>query len=113
MVFTKTTKASNEGTELMLAQLASPKGAQRRRGFRRVGIGTPDPKLTGHAGVAAVAEADRVYRFGGNYVRRRLHCHQHAPGFREPHPDRRCNPTSCSSGYGAAFSVTRIRRSNC
>ncbi|HEY4994456.1 MAG TPA: IS1380 family transposase [Nakamurella sp.] len=44
----------------MLAQLASPKGASRRRGFRRVGIGASDHKLTGHAGVAAVAEVDRV-----------------------------------------------------
>jgi Transposase DDE domain group 1 len=45
---------------MMLAQLASPKGASRRRGFRRVGIGASDHKLTGHAGVAAVAEVDRV-----------------------------------------------------
>src|SRR5664279_1338440 len=44
----------------MLAQLASPKGADRGRGFRRVGIGKPDPLLTGDAGVAAVAEANRV-----------------------------------------------------
>ena len=45
----------------MLAQLASSKGALRRRGFgRRVRIGWPDLRLTGHAGVAAVTEADRV-----------------------------------------------------
>ena len=45
----------------MLSQHASAKGAQRRRGFgRRVRIGWPDLRLTGHAGVAAVAEADRV-----------------------------------------------------
>ena len=45
----------------MLAQLASSKGALRRRGFgRRVRIGRPDLRLTGHAGVAAVTEADRV-----------------------------------------------------
>ena len=46
---------------MMLAQLASSKGARRRRGFgRRVRIGRPDLRLTGHAGVAAVTEADRV-----------------------------------------------------
>jgi len=44
----------------MLAQLASPKGADLGRGFRRVGIGKPDPLLTGDAGIAAVAEANRV-----------------------------------------------------
>ena len=45
----------------MLSQLASPKAAQRRRGFgRRVRIGAADPRLTGHAGVAAVTEVDRV-----------------------------------------------------
>jgi hypothetical protein len=45
----------------MLSQLASPKRAGRRRGFgRRVGIGEADARLTGHAGVAAVTEADRV-----------------------------------------------------
>ena len=50
-----------KGSELMLSQHASAKGAQRRRGFgRRVRIGRPDLRLTGHAGVAAVAEADRV-----------------------------------------------------
>ena len=45
----------------MLSPLASPKRAGRRRGFgRRVGIGGTDARLTGHAGVAAVTEADRV-----------------------------------------------------
>src|SRR5664279_1105679 len=52
---------ATKGSELMLSQHASAKGAQRRRGFgRRVRIGRPDLRLTGHAGVAAVAEADRV-----------------------------------------------------
>src|SRR5664279_4866860 len=52
---------ATKGIELMLSQLASAKGARRRRGSgRRVRIGRPDPRLTGHAGVAAVTEADRV-----------------------------------------------------
>src|SRR5664279_3905247 len=52
---------ATKGIELMLSQLASAKGARRRRGSgRRVRIGRPDLRLTGHAGVAAVAEADRV-----------------------------------------------------
>jgi hypothetical protein len=45
----------------MLAQLASAKGAQRRRGFgRRVLFAPTDARLTGHAGLVTVAEADRV-----------------------------------------------------
>src|SRR5664279_2534921 len=45
----------------MLSRMASAKGAQRRRGFRRrVRFGPADARLTGHAGVAAVTEADRV-----------------------------------------------------
>jgi Transposase DDE domain group 1 len=45
----------------MLSRLASSKRAGCRRGFGRgVRIGVADPRLTGHAGVAAVTEADRV-----------------------------------------------------
>ena len=44
----------------MLSVVASSRGASRRRGFRRVLIGEADPRVTGHAGVAAVAELDRV-----------------------------------------------------
>jgi len=44
----------------MLSASASSRGAVRRRGFRRVRIAVADPRLTGHAGVAAVTEADRV-----------------------------------------------------
>ena len=41
------------------------RGAARRRGFgRRVRIGAVDPRLTGHAGVAAVTELDRVLGIG-------------------------------------------------
>ena len=61
MVFTRQPIPATKGTDLMLSQLASPKGAQARRGFgRRVRIGPVDARLTGHAGVAAVTEADRV-----------------------------------------------------
>jgi hypothetical protein len=49
----------------MLSVAASSRGAARRRGFgRRVRIGAVDPRLTGHAGVAAVAELDRVLGIG-------------------------------------------------
>ena len=44
----------------MLSASASSRGAVRRRGFRRVRIAVADPRLTGHAGVAAVTEVDRV-----------------------------------------------------
>src|SRR5664279_3449766 len=52
---------ATKGIDLMLSRMASAKGAQRRRGFRRrVRFGPADARLTGHAGVAAVTEADRV-----------------------------------------------------
>src|SRR5664279_4061511 len=44
----------------MLSVAASSRGAYRRRGFRRVLIGPADRRVTGHAGVAVVAEVDRV-----------------------------------------------------
>ena len=44
----------------MLSAAASSRGAYRRGGCRRVLIGPADPRVTGHAGVAAVTEADRV-----------------------------------------------------
>src|SRR5664279_2023938 len=43
----------------MLSVAASSRGAYRRRGFRRVLIGPADRRVTGHAGVAVVAEVDR------------------------------------------------------
>jgi hypothetical protein len=49
----------------MLSVAASSRGAARRRGFgRRVRIGAVDPRLTGHAGVSAVTEVDRVLGIG-------------------------------------------------
>ena len=47
----------------MLSVAASPRGTARRRGFGRrvrVRVGAVDARLTGHAGVAAVTELDRV-----------------------------------------------------
>ena len=44
----------------MLSASALSRGACRRRGFRRVRIGPADSRLTGHAGVSAVTESDRV-----------------------------------------------------
>ena len=49
---------------MMVSVAASSRGASRRRGFRRVLIGPADPRVTGHAGVAAVAELDRVLGIG-------------------------------------------------
>lgn len=44
----------------MLSVSTSSRAVYQRRGFRRVLIGAPDPRLTPHAGVTTVTEIDRV-----------------------------------------------------